>query len=179
MPYDLPVRKSKYVLSPGQLHEIQYFLEEFPLRIVNHMDLFDGKIRWAHSGIYVFICPKTGRIYIGQSTRLSSRGYKQLYLRRWAKSLIIFDFEGFLCPETVKILEKRILRHAYERFAAAAWENERDLFAPSPDPFGKWGIYPELDALTRKVVDEIEECFLGSIPFEAPLVATHTLGCPS
>jgi hypothetical protein len=129
------------------------------------------------SGIYTFL--GRGHLYLGRSEgRLRDRVHEQLHLRRWATELLMFPFPE-LRPDTVQILEKRLLRHGARRLRGAVWDNQRGLSARSPDPYAESGQYPALDALTDKVINIIGSRIRPSWErFSEKLSPTHTLGTP-
>lgn len=169
-----------YVISAGELRKIRAHLKNL---LSVRMPLPDPINEDEHdimsaSGMYVFF--KRGQpwphLYLGKSDKgLGGRTHNQIHLRRWATHLLLFPLPD-LRPCTLRIIEKRLLRLCVKQFSWAYLDNERDLSAPTPDPFMKGGVYPDLDNLLSKIF------YIISIGLDArrkrpkKFRATHTLG---
>jgi hypothetical protein len=90
----------------------------------------------------------------------------------------LFPLPG-LRPETLAVIEKRLLRICAKTFFWAYWDNERDLSAPHPDPFLKRGIYPDLDDLVFQIAKTVLRGLEPSSGRRKKLSATHNLRTPS
>ena len=172
-----------YRISDNQLAEIRTSLEDIEPTII---PLAGRTPRYRHPLgayplFYAFVRdqPLPLRAYGGLSCQPFRRISDQISRFKWATAVITFELRGYLLPETLSILEKRLLRHGYATLPGAIWHNERGLSARSPDPFSMWGIYPELDDLTYMIVSDIASILPKSatIPLEPPEM-THILGGP-
>lgn len=172
-----------YRISDNQLMEIQTSLEDIEPNII-HLNGQASRYRHplgAYPLFYAFIRdqPLPFRAYGGLSYSPFGRIKDQKTRFKWATAVITFELRGYLVPEVLSILEKRVLRHGYATLRGAIWHNERGLSARSPDPFNVWCIYPELDDLTYVIVSNIASIFPkpATIPFKEPEM-THVLGGP-
>lgn len=172
-----------YRISDNQLAEIRTSLEDIEPTII---PLAGRTPRYRHPLgayplFYAFVRdqPLPLRAYGGLSCQPFRRISDQITRFKWATAVITFELRGYLLPETLRILEKRLLRHGYATLPGAIWHNERGLSARSPDPYSVWGIYPDLDDLTHAIMSNIASLFpkIATIPLELPEM-THILGGP-
>ncbi|MCL1629470.1 hypothetical protein M3N55_12085 [Roseibaca sp. V10] len=170
-----------YVVGADELQKIRAHLKKIlPIRILLPDPINENDIMTV-SGIYAFL--KRGRVwahlYLGKSfERLGPRASEQLHLRQWATHLLLFPLPG-LRPETLTVIEKRLLRICARKFFWAYLDNERDLSAPHPDPFLKGGIYPDLDDLVLKIAGTVLTGLEPSWERRKKLSPTHTLRTPN
>jgi hypothetical protein len=171
-----------YRISDNQLAEIRTSLEDIEPTIIP----LGRTPRYRHPPgayplFYAFIRdqPLPFRVYGGLSCSPFGRIRDQKTRFKWATAVITFELRGYLVPEILSILEKRLLRHGYATLPGAIWHNERGLSARLPDPFSVWGIYSELDDLTHAIMSDIASLLPKSatIPLEQPKM-THILGGP-
>jgi hypothetical protein len=166
-----------YVVGADELRKIRAHLKKFlPVRILLPDPINENDIMTA-SGVYAFL--KRGQVwahlYLGKSfERLGPRASEQLHLRQWATHLLLFPLPG-LRPETLAVIEKRLLRICAKTFFWAYLDNERDISAPHPDPFLKRGIYPDLDDLVFQIAKTVLRGLEPSRGRRKKLSPTHTL----
>jgi len=170
-----------YVVGADELRKIRTQLKKFqPVRIFLPDSVNEDDIK-AVTGIYAFL--KHGQVwahlYIGKSfERLGPRAREQLHLRQWATHLLLYPLPDFH-PETLAVIEKRLLRICAKKFFWAYLDNERDLSAPHPDPFLKRGIYPDLDDLVLQIAKTVLRGLEPSRGRRKKLSPTHTLKMPN
>jgi len=170
-----------YVVGADELQKIRAHLKTLlPVRILLPDPINENDIMTA-SGIYAFL--KQGRVwahlYLGKSLeRLGPRAREQLHLRQWATHLLLFPLPD-LRPETLAVIEKRLLRICTKKFFWAYLDNERDLSTPPPDPYLKRGIYPDLDDLVLQIAKTVLRGLEPSSGRRKKLSATHNLRTPS
>lgn len=140
-----------------------------------------GQLDLAPSGVYVFVAVEPPHLaYVGRSGRLTSRVRALPRQRQVFSHLLTFDVPGLdLGLDTLKELEKRILRGAWVEWGWAHWTNRLDLWIMGTDRYASPGS-PSMMAVVDRVLSETQRFMSGQATFRPGLPVllemTHAMG---